>query len=106
MEKSSLIGEILAKRAKDKNIVKVYFDRGNNKYHGRVKKLAESEEEWIEILICQIIKKLKVKLKKRRQLTESQKLLKVEDLVPLWLSEIKKEALALVKVNLNKSRMQ
>ena len=28
MEKSSLIGEILAKRAKDKNIEKVYFDRG------------------------------------------------------------------------------
>ena len=32
MEKSSLIGEILAKRAKDKNIEKVYFDRGRNKY--------------------------------------------------------------------------
>ena len=42
MEKSTLIGEILAKRAKDKNIVKVYFDRGNNKYHGRVKNFAES----------------------------------------------------------------
>tara|TARA_A100001011_G_C14024997_1_gene721069 strand:+ start:284 stop:637 length:354 start_codon:yes stop_codon:yes gene_type:complete len=42
MEKSTLIGEILAKRAKEKNIVKVYFDRGENKYHGRVKNFAES----------------------------------------------------------------
>ena len=42
IEKSILIGEILAKRAKDKNIEKVYFDRGKNKYHGRVKNFAES----------------------------------------------------------------
>ena len=42
MEKSSLIGEILAKRAKEKNIDKVYFDRGENKYHGRIKNFAES----------------------------------------------------------------
>ena len=42
MEKSSLIGEILAKRAKEKNIIEVYFDRGENKYHGRVKTVAET----------------------------------------------------------------
>ena len=42
MEKSSLIGEILAKRAKEKKIDKVYFDRGENKYHGRIKIFAES----------------------------------------------------------------
>ena len=42
IEKSSLIGEILAKRAKEKNIIDVYFDRGENKYHGRVKAFAES----------------------------------------------------------------
>ena len=42
MEKSTLIGEILAKRAKEKNIEKVYFDRGKNKFHGRVKNFAES----------------------------------------------------------------
>ena len=42
MEKSILIGEILAKRAKEKNINEVYFDRGENKYHGRVKNFAES----------------------------------------------------------------
>jgi large subunit ribosomal protein L18 len=42
IEKSSLIGEILAKRAKDKNIFEVYFDRGEHKYHGRVKAFAET----------------------------------------------------------------
>ena len=42
MEKSSLIGEILAKRAKEKNISNVYFDRGSYKYHGRVKNFAET----------------------------------------------------------------
>ena len=42
MDKSTLIGEILAKRAKEKNIDRVYFDRGENKFHGRVKNFAES----------------------------------------------------------------
>ena len=42
MDKSSLIGEILAKRAKEKKINEVYFDRGANKYHGRVKTFAET----------------------------------------------------------------
>ena len=42
IEKSTLIGEILAKRAKEKNIEKVYFDRGKNKYHGRIKNFADS----------------------------------------------------------------
>ena len=42
IEKSSLIGEILAKRAKEKNISKVFFDRGAYKYHGRVKVFAET----------------------------------------------------------------
>ncbi len=42
MEKSSLIGEILAKRAKEKKISEVYFDRGEYKYHGRVKNFAET----------------------------------------------------------------
>ena len=42
MDKSILIGEILAKRAKEKNIDKVYLDRGENKYHGRIKNFAES----------------------------------------------------------------
>ena len=42
MEKSNLIGEILAKRAKEKKISEVYFDRGGYKYHGRVKTFAET----------------------------------------------------------------
>jgi large subunit ribosomal protein L18 len=42
IDKSSLIGEILAKRAKEKNISEVYFDRGENRYHGRVKIFAET----------------------------------------------------------------
>ena len=42
MDKSNLLGEILAKRAKEKNISEVYFDRGQYKYHGRVKTFAET----------------------------------------------------------------
>tara|TARA_B100000963_G_C22635659_1_gene677475 strand:- start:2881 stop:3234 length:354 start_codon:yes stop_codon:yes gene_type:complete len=42
IEKSNLIAELLAKRAKDKNISKVYFDRGSYKYHGRIKTFAET----------------------------------------------------------------
>ena len=42
IEKSSLIAELLAKRAKEKNINNVYFDRGGYLYHGRVKALAEA----------------------------------------------------------------
>ena len=39
---SEVIGEILAKRAGEKKISKVYFDRGGYKYHGRIKVLADS----------------------------------------------------------------
>lgn len=39
---SIALGEILAKRAVQKKISKVYFDRGGYKYHGRVKALADS----------------------------------------------------------------
>ena len=39
---SVLLGEVIAKRAKEKKIDKVYFDRGGYKYHGRIKALAES----------------------------------------------------------------
>ena len=42
IEKSTRIGEILAKRAKEKNINEVYFDRGGYKYHGRIKAFAET----------------------------------------------------------------
>ena len=39
---SVIIGEILAKRAAEKKISKVYFDRGGYKYHWRIKALADS----------------------------------------------------------------
>ena len=42
IDKSTLIGEALAKRAKEKNIEEVYFDRGEYKYHGRIKVFAET----------------------------------------------------------------
>ena len=41
-ELSSIVAESLAKKAKDMNITKVYFDRGIYKYHGRVKVFAET----------------------------------------------------------------
>jgi len=41
-EQSNILGELLAKRAIDKKINNVYFDRGGYKYHGRVKALADS----------------------------------------------------------------
>ena len=42
MDLSNMLGEILAKRAKEKKINNVYFDRGGYKYHGRVKAFADS----------------------------------------------------------------
>ena len=42
MDTSNILGEILAKRALDKKIKNVYFDRGGYKYHGRVKAFADS----------------------------------------------------------------
>ncbi len=42
LEKSSMIAEILAKRAKEKKINNVYFDRGGYKFHGRIKLFAET----------------------------------------------------------------
>ena len=39
---SVTLGELLAKRAKEKKINSVYFDRGGYKYHGRIKALADS----------------------------------------------------------------
>ena len=39
---SEIVAEKLAKRAQDKNISKIYFDRGIYKYHGRVRAFAET----------------------------------------------------------------
>ena len=39
---STTVAELLAKKAKEKEITKVYFDRGVYKYHGRIKIFAET----------------------------------------------------------------
>ena len=41
-ELSSIVAEKLAKKAHEKKIFKIYFDRGVYKYHGRVKIFAET----------------------------------------------------------------
>ena len=42
---SRAVGELVAKRAAEKSIKTAVFDRGGNKYHGRVKALAEAARE-------------------------------------------------------------
>tara|TARA_E500000331_G_C16958315_1_gene583749 strand:+ start:296 stop:646 length:351 start_codon:yes stop_codon:yes gene_type:complete len=42
MDSSAHVAEVLAKKAIEKKITKVYFDRGSYKYHGRVKIFAET----------------------------------------------------------------
>ena len=41
-EVATAVGEALAKKAKEKGITTVVFDRGGFRYHGRVKALAEA----------------------------------------------------------------
>ena len=41
-ELSKIVAKKLAKKAQEKNITKIYFDRGVYKYHGRVKIFAET----------------------------------------------------------------
>ena len=42
MDLSVFVAGVLAKKALEKKIQKVYFDRGSYKYHGRVKIFAEA----------------------------------------------------------------
>lgn len=42
---AKLVGELVAKRALEKGIENVVFDRGGYLYHGRVKELAEGARE-------------------------------------------------------------
>jgi large subunit ribosomal protein L18 len=42
---AKVVGTEIAKRAKDKGIEKVAFDRGGYRYHGRVKAVAEAARE-------------------------------------------------------------
>ena len=39
---SLIVAEMLTKKAMEKKITKVYFDRGSYKYHGRIKIFAEA----------------------------------------------------------------
>lgn len=41
IEKAKMVGELIAKKATKEKIVKVVFDRGEYKYHGRVRAVAE-----------------------------------------------------------------
>ena len=43
--KSKMVGNLLAKKALEKNIKSVVFDRGGFRYHGRVKALADGARE-------------------------------------------------------------
>ena len=44
-EAAKKVGELVAKRAAEKGITEVVFDRGGYIYHGRVKELAEGARE-------------------------------------------------------------
>jgi large subunit ribosomal protein L18 len=44
-EAGRLVGRLLARRAKEKGVGRVVFDRGGYLYHGRVKALAEGARE-------------------------------------------------------------
>ena len=44
-EAAKKVGELIAKRAADKGVSLVVFDRGGYIYHGRVKELAEGARE-------------------------------------------------------------
>ena len=44
-ELSKLVAQKLAKKAQEKNIKKIYFDRGSYKYHGRIKAFADTLRE-------------------------------------------------------------
>lgn len=45
MESSKMVGEYIAKKALEKKIKKVVFDRNGYKYHGRVKAFAEGARQ-------------------------------------------------------------
>jgi len=44
-EVSALVGQAIAKKAKEAGISAVVFDRGGSRYHGRVKALADAARE-------------------------------------------------------------
>ena len=44
-EKSKLVGQTIARKAKELGIEGVVFDRGGNLYHGRIRQVAEGARE-------------------------------------------------------------
>ena len=44
-EAAQKVGELIARRAQDADIEAVVFDRGGNKYHGRIAALAKGARE-------------------------------------------------------------
>lgn len=44
-EVAKMVGELVAKRAIEKGITEVVFDRGGHIYHGRIKELADGARE-------------------------------------------------------------
>lgn len=44
-EKSKLVGQAIARKAKELGLENVVFDRGGNLYHGRIKQVAEGARE-------------------------------------------------------------
>src|SRR5439155_23344926 len=45
VEKSKIVGEAIARKAKELGITKIVFDRGGNLYHGRVQNVANGARE-------------------------------------------------------------
>lgn len=45
VEAAAIVGKLIAKRAAEKEIAEVVFDRGGYLYHGRVKSLADAARE-------------------------------------------------------------
>jgi large subunit ribosomal protein L18 len=45
VEGAARVGDLLARRAKDAGVTKVVFDRGGNRYHGRVAAVAQAARD-------------------------------------------------------------
>ena len=57
IELSKIVAEKLAKKAQEKKITKIYFDRGVYKYHGRIKIFAETlRKNGMEFWLWKILK--------------------------------------------------
>ena len=49
IQHAQIIGDKIGKKMKEQNITEVVFDRGNNKFHGKVKALKEAVEKHVSI---------------------------------------------------------